>query len=122
MKANIKLIFVLHIVLAIYAVLGTASKFAAGEPFLSPKFILYYGIVIVNLFIYAIVWQQLLKRIPLVTAYANKAVTVIWGLIWGVVFFEEVITIQKIIGALIIVVGVCIVATSDNESEHISEK
>ena len=63
--------------------------------------------------IYAVLWQQILKRVPLVTAYANRAVTVIWGLIWGLLIFDERITIQKIVGAAIIVTGIMIVVKSD---------
>ena len=68
------------------------------------------------LFVYAIVWQQLLKKLPLVTAYANKAVTVIWGIVWGYFFFNEGITIYKLIGAVVIVIGVYLVVSSDGES------
>ena len=39
--------------------------------------------------IYAIGWQQVIKRMPLTTAYANKAVTLVWGLVWGLLLFHE---------------------------------
>jgi len=125
MKKNIFYLFILHIVLAIYSFLGIFSKYAAGEKFLSPKFILYYGLVILGLFIYAVVWQQLLKKLPLITAYANKAVTVIWGIIWGRTFFTEPVTPKKITGAIIIIVGVYFVVSSDyapkDKTENIEE-
>lgn len=111
-------IFILHLVLAVYSVLGIASKFASKEPILSFKFMILYGVVILNLFFYAIVWQQLLKQIPLITAYANKAVTVVWGMIWGAVFFKEEITIQKGIGAAVIIVGVYLVVSNDNSKKE----
>ena len=69
------------------------------------------------LFAYAIAWQQVLKRLPLVTAYANKAVTVIWGLVLGATFFQEKITLQKVIGAFIIIFGVYLVVSEDGEGE-----
>ena len=112
MKNN-KSILVLHIVLALYSLFGIASKLAAGEAFLSFRFIFLYGIVIVNLGIYAIVWQQILKRIPVITAYANKAITVVWGIIWGYLFFDERITVLKIVGALIIIIGVILVVIDE---------
>lgn len=118
MKKYIKInryIFILHIVLAMYSLFGIASKLAAFEKFLSTKFILYYGVVIVNLFVYALVWQQILKKLSLITAYANKAVTVIWGIIWGFLFFDEAITINKVIGAVIIIFGVYMVVKSDED-------
>ena len=110
-----KALIVLHIVLVVYSFLGIASKLAAGEDFLSAKFIMYYAVVIFNLGVYAIVWQQLLKHLPLVTAYANKAVTVIWGIVFGYIFFGEAITVQKIIGSIVIIAGIYLVVTADKE-------
>lgn len=111
-----KYFILLHIVFAVYSFVGIASKIASSKPFLSAGFLFFYGIVIATLFVYAIVWQQLLKKLPLVTAYANKAVTVIWGIVWGYFFFNEGITIYKLIGAVVIVIGVYLVVSSDGES------
>lgn len=61
---------------------------AAQQEFLSFKFFFFYGLVLLILFAYAIAWQQVLKGLPLVTAYANKAVTVIWKLVLGSAFFS----------------------------------
>ena len=117
MKKN-KSILILHIVLALYSLFGIASKLAANEPFLSFKFILLYGMVIANLGVYAIVWQQLLKHIPVITAYANKAVTVVWGILWGYLFFDEKVTPLKIVGAFIIIVGVILVVFDEKEGKN----
>ena len=65
-----------------------------------------------DIFLYAIFWQQIIKKLPLVTAYANKAVTVVWGIVWGILYFNEKITFMKIIGAIIIIIGVYIVVSS----------
>ena len=56
--------------------------------------------------IYAIAWQQIIKRLPLTFAYANKAIGVIWGMFWGLVAFGESITPKKIIGAVIVIAGI----------------
>ena len=117
MKGNILNLTILHIMFMIFSLGGVASKTAANSEFLSAKFIICYGLVLLILFVYAIVWQQMLKRLPLVTAYANKAVTVVWGIIWGWVFFGESVTVRKIIGAVIVIAGVCIVVMADNEKE-----
>ena len=114
-KKNYKTLLSLQLLLAFYSLSSVCSKMAAQEEFLSAKFILYYGAVILFLGIYAVVWQQILKKLPLVMAYMNKAVTVIWGMIWGVVFFGESITFNKIIGCFIIVVGVCLVVSEKEE-------
>ena len=80
---------------------------------LSFKFCLFYAIIIFLLGFYAIGWQQIIKRLPLTTAFANKAVTVVWGIIWGAVFFHESITVGKVIGAALVIVGVVIYARAD---------
>lgn len=103
----------LHILLLMYSLSDIASKLAAGQEFLSPKFILLYGAVIAILFVYAVFWQQILKKIPLITAYANKSVTIIWGMFFGAVLFQEEITWNKILGAAIIIIGVYFVVSED---------
>ena len=110
-------LIILHIILALFSVSGIFSKLAAGEDMLSVKWIIYYGAVLAFLFVYAIAWQQIIKKMPIVTAYANKAVMVIWGIVWGFVFFGEEITVQKTIGAVIIIAGVYLVVTGDDYTE-----
>ena len=75
---------------------------AAQNDFLSFGFIFWYGLVILNLGIYAIVWQQIIKHLPLTTAYANKAVTIVWGILWGLLFFQEQIKWNMVVGAVIV--------------------
>ncbi|MBR4473384.1 MAG: transporter [Oscillospiraceae bacterium] len=107
-KANTYLF--LHLNLLLYSLGTVFSKLAAGQPFLSYRFILYYGMVILILGIYAIVWQQIIKRLPLTEAFANKAVTVIWGMIWGTLFFSEKITLGKLTGGMFVIAGVVMYA------------
>ena len=103
-KSMIKTLIGLHAMLMIYSMSGICSKLAAGESFLSVRFCIYYAIIIGLLGVYAIGWQQVIKRIPLTTAFANKAVTVVWGIVWGWFFFDESITMGKLIGAAMVVV------------------
>lgn len=117
MKGKIRYFILLHIVLVIFASTSIASKLASGADFLSLKFLFFYGLVILGLGIYAIMWQQVIKHMPLITAYANKAVTVIWGIIFGYLIFDETITLRKIIGAIIIIAGVYFIVSADAEEE-----
>ena len=111
MKKEIKTIIALHVLLMIYSISGVFSKLASAEPFLSPKFILFYGCVIAILGIYAVGWQQIIKRMPLTTAFANKAVCTIWGSVWGILLFGESISVGKVIGIILIVLGIVLFAT-----------
>lgn len=96
----------LHLLLFAYSFCGVFSKLAAENEFLSLKFCIFYGISILILGIYAILWQQILKKFTLTTAFFNKAVTIIWGMLWGILFFKEKITFNMIIGTIVVLVGV----------------
>lgn len=104
---------ILHIMLAIFSLGTVCSKLAAQESFLSFRFCLYYGLLILILGVYALGWQQIIKRMPLTVAYANRAVTVIWGGVFGVLFFGEKITPGKIAGGVLTIAGVVLYALSD---------
>lgn len=84
---------------------------------MSAKFIMLYGILLAILVVYALLWQKVLKKMKLVTAYANKSITIIWGLIWGVLLFNETVTINKILGILVIILGVYFVVTGEEDNE-----
>ncbi len=117
-RDKLKTIFLLHILLMVYSMGSICSKLAAGESFLSFRFCLYYGGLIVILGIYALGWQQVIKRMNLTTAFANKAVTIVWGIIWGLLFFGESVSLRKILGAGIVLFGVVLYALSDEEVEE----
>lgn len=73
------------------------------------------GGVFLILAVYAIGWQQIIKRLPLTTAFANKAVTVVWGIVWGALFFDEAISLGKLLGAALIIGGVVLFVKADEE-------
>ena len=103
----------LHAMLFVLSFTGVLSKIASKQSFLSIRFCLSYLFIVVILGFYAICWQQILKHIPLTTAFCNKAVGIIWGIIWGVLIFKETIKLNMIIGAAIVIIGVIIVVKSD---------
>ena len=116
MKAKTKLYLALHLFLMLYSTGGIVSKLAAGQAFLSVPFITFYALEILILAVYALGWQQFVKRMPLSVAYANKAVTVIWGSLWGVLVFHEHLTPGKIIGGLLVLCGVALYGYADGRS------
>ena len=109
MKSSYMYIVLLHLILFFSTLGGVCSKYASQQPLFSPKFFLYYGLLIGVLGIYAIAWQQIIKKIPLTIAYLNKAITVIWGIFWGVLLFQETLTFQMGIGAVIVLFGIMVV-------------
>jgi drug/metabolite transporter (DMT)-like permease len=105
--------FVLHLGLLLLSFSGVFSKYAANEVFLSFRFFLFYGGMLAILFVYALLWQQILKRMKLTTAYYNKAITIVWGVLWGKLFFDEDITMNMVIGGIIVFIGIYFVISSD---------
>ena len=112
-----KTYLLLHLLFLVYAASSVCGKWAAGEAFLSLRFLLFYGGMLVLLAVYALGWQQAIKRLPLTVAYASKAVTVIWGLIAGLLFFGESLSPVKIVGAALVMAGVVLFAFSDEEAD-----
>lgn len=110
-----KALVALHVMLAIYSLSSVCAKLAAGFDFMSLGFIACYGGMIALLGVYAIGWQQVIKRLPLTYAYANKAVTVLWGIVWGVILFQERVSPLKILGALIVLVGVVLFSLAERD-------
>ena len=108
----------LHILLLVYAVACIFSKKAAGTTFGSGRFFLFYGLNLLLLGVYAVGWQQVLKRIPLTSAYAHKSITVIWGVVFGVLLFHETLNFRQIAGVLLVICGIVLYSVSDRGAGH----
>lgn len=112
-KSKALLLIGLQLAVLMFASSGIFTKLASAQPFLSLNFILLYGVAIMIMFAYAVLWQQFLKHIPLTTAYASKSVSTVWTMLFGFLVFRETITVSMMIGAVVIIVGVFIVVTAD---------
>ncbi len=114
LEVPLKWFLILHLSLVVNSLAGTASKLAGREPFMSVRFLMLYGLVLLITFAFALVWQQVLRHMSLTFAFTNKPITIIWGLIWGVTIFHETVTPKMIIGSIVILIGI-IVGVSGNE-------
>lgn len=110
-----KTIFALQLVVMIYTLSSVAAKLASGQEAFSLKFLLFYGVEILILGIYAIAWQQIIKHCDLSVAYANRSMAILWSLIWTVVFFHEALTIKNVLGVLVVLAGTMIVNSDGGE-------
>ena len=113
---GIKDIILLQTVFFIYSINSIVAKLASEQESFSFMFIMYYGLELVILGIYALLWQQIIKKFELSVAYANKAVTLIWGMIWGSLLFKEQITLTKAAGILLVIVGIVILNGKKEEA------
>lgn len=99
----------LHCTLFVYVICALLEKYSSKYIFMSFEFCLFYILVVGLLGVYALLWQQVLKRIDLNMAFANKSITVIWGIILGFLIFNEQITLTTIFGAFFVLIGIMLV-------------
>ena len=112
MKLEIKHIAALIGINMLYACVGICTKMAALQEAGSWLYLLWFGGAVAIIAIYALLWQQVLRRIELSTAYMFKGTTLIFTMLIAALVFGEHITLPNIIGSVIIVTGIVILARS----------
>ena len=85
---------------------------AALQPTGSWSYLLWFCEAVLIIGVYAILWQQVLRRIELSTAYMFKGSTLIFTMLFAALIFGEAITIPNIIGSFIIIFGITLLARS----------
>ena len=94
----------MYIGFLIYSLSGIFSKIASFKEFFSFDYIIcFFGIIIV-LGIYALLWQQVLKNIPLSVAMANKPFVLILSIIWSILIFHENLKLKTLIRMKVIII------------------
>lgn len=114
-KVTIRNILWLQAVIVIYTMSQVMAKLTALQEIFSFRFILFYGIEFLILGIYAVFWQQLIKKFDLSVAYANRAMALIWSMLWSVLIFHEGITLKKVMGVLLVILGTFIINGENKE-------
>ncbi len=104
-NSKLKMFLILQSAVFLYSLSGIASKIASNYEFLSLGFILSYGAEIFILGVYAIVWQQIIKKVDLSVSYANKAMGIFWSMLWSFFLFKENISVQNILGVILVFLG-----------------
>lgn len=97
----------------LYALVSLMAATVARLPLFSLLFLLGVGGVFVLFGLYAIVWQQLLKRLPLSLAYMFKGTSLLFVLLLSALFLDDAITWQNLVGAALIIVGIVLFARAD---------
>jgi len=106
----------LHLTLLLYAIVSVLGKYAGVNLAIQATTLalLFMALEFLALGVYAVLWQQTLKRMPLSFAYSNKGVCTLWACLFGIVFFGESLTWGKGIGIVVVLLGVWLVV-SDHE-------
>lgn len=120
-KVALKDVFLLQLAVGIYSINTVVGGFVGNSlnenGALSSKTIGLLCLEVLVLGLYAILWQQLIGKFQLSIAYANKAMTLLWSLMWSVVLFHEDVTIVKIIGVIMVMAGTIILNTDPSATE-----
>lgn len=117
MKKKIGIVDILQLqgAVIVYSLSTVAGKLASEHPFLSFKYILFFGLEFVILAVYALIWQQMIKKFQISVASANKAITLLWSMLWNFLLFSTGITPWKVVGVLLVIAGVVIMNMGTDE-------
>ncbi len=111
-KAGWRSVVFLQLIIIVYTFSGVFGKMATnGNEFMSALFILYVVLDVAVLGVYALLWQQALKKFDLHVAYANRSLVTIWSMVWAALIFQERITVYNVIGTALIIAGAMLVNT-----------
>ncbi|MBR2121823.1 MAG: transporter [Lachnospiraceae bacterium] len=116
MGKKITNILLLQAVIVIFSITSVLAKFASEQEFLSGGFVLFYGLEVMVLGIYAVCWQQIIKRFDISVAYANKATVLLWGAVWSRLIFNEVPSPRQFAAMGLVIAGVVILNLSGNSA------
>lgn len=102
-------ILVIQLAVIIYTGSGICSKMTSNYQPFSFMWFFWVGMEVVCLGIYAIFWQQIIKRFDLSIAYANRATAIFWSTLWAMLLFGDKITLANTLGIIVIFTGIMLV-------------
>ncbi|MDO4338114.1 MAG: EamA family transporter [Eubacteriales bacterium] len=112
-KNKIKNYVFLHLSILLFSFTSVFTKMASNEfnknGIYGIGLYVFLFLMLLNCFVYALVWQKVIKRFDLNVAYANKSVYLIWSQVWAVLIFHENLTAENIIGLILVFIGVLVV-------------
>jgi drug/metabolite transporter (DMT)-like permease len=102
-----------HFAYLVFSLAILSMKYASTFDFGVRSFWGYYLLSLLLMVIYAFFWQKALSIYTLTRAYSWKAVVFIWIFLFSFLFFREPITVQNILGTVMIVSGAVMVNYHD---------
>lgn len=110
---KIKTIIFGVIIYCLFSISSIFMKLASMQNIFVYKSLL-FGVSLFLLGIFSILWQKLLSTVNLNKAYYFKGTTILWGLIFGILVFNEKISINMIVGSVICLFGVVVILGDKN--------
>lgn len=117
-RVTLKNILLLQAIIIIYTISSVMAKMTSAngeDPF---RMLMFLALEFMILAVYAVLWQQMIKRFELSVAYANRSMAILWSMIWAVIFFHDKITFRNVLGVLIVLLGTVIVNLDAREEER----
>lgn len=96
----------------IYACTSIFTKMASRQEMLSWPYLFWIVGAIGVMGVYALLWQQVIARMPLSTAYMFKGTSLVFVLLISALLFGEAITLNNVLGSVIIIAGIVLYAKS----------
>ena len=96
----------------VYACTAIFTKMASRQEMLSWPYLMWIAGAVGVMGVYALLWQQVIARMPLSTAYMFKGTSLIFVLLISALLFGEAISLNNVIGAVIIIGGIVLFANS----------
>ena len=106
----------------IYACTAIFTKMASQQEVFSLSYLWWIAGAVGVMGLYALLWQQVIARMPVSTAYMFKGTSLIFVLIFSVLLFNETITISNIIGSVVIIAGILLYARADESANKNESK
>ena len=94
----------------IYASTSICTKMASRQEMMSWQYLWWIAGAVVVIGVYALLWQQVIARMPLSTAYMFKGTSLVFVLLISALLFGETITVNNLIGSAIIITGIVLFA------------
>lgn len=108
-------IVILQLIIMIYTFSSICAKLASGQETIF-RILLFTGLEFLCLAVYAVLWQQAIKKFDLSVAYANRAMVLLWSMIWAVLVFHDTITLKNILGVGLVIAGTFVINTEKDAS------
>ena len=121
MGKKLKNIILLQGVMIIYTFASVMSKKASENGDNPVRFLIFFALEFVVLALYALLWQQMIKRFELSVAYANRSMAILWSMLCAVVFFDDIVTGKNILGVLLVLLGTIIINTDTKDLEEAAD-
>lgn len=103
----------LHATFLLYSLIMLYMKWSSHFSIASIFFYLAYAGLVGLLFVYAVIWQQVIVHFDISKAYSHRGIIIVWTLLWSVLFFHESIHWNQILGIGIIIFGIGVVTRDE---------